>query len=354
MPVRVERVLLASPRGFCAGVEMAIKALAWMVRVFEPPVYCYHEIVHNQVVVDRFRQLGVVFVDDVAEVPPGAPAHALGPWFGPRCGRRPGPMAGAVVDAVCPLVTKVHHEVKLRASKGYAIVYVGHEGHEEAVGTMAVAPECHPPRRKRGRADGPARAGGDPGRVPGPDDPGPRRVAHYPGRRPRSAGPISGSRDAVTFASPPPTARRRCGRSPPGATPWSSSAAPIPPTLSLSCARPSRPAAHGPSRVNTAAELPDDLSGVVGVIAGASAPESLVEEVLRRLAPIEGTEEVRAVPEDEYFPLPRELREVMRGVAALIGAVAFAPPPPAGAPDGPEASVDGRELSAAQVLAALG
>ncbi|MDQ2729397.1 MAG: 4-hydroxy-3-methylbut-2-enyl diphosphate reductase, partial [Actinomycetota bacterium] len=69
----VDRVLLASPRGFCAGVEMAIKALAWMVRVFDQPVYCYHEIVHNRFVVDHFRDLGVIFVDDIAEVPEGAP-----------------------------------------------------------------------------------------------------------------------------------------------------------------------------------------------------------------------------------------------------------------------------------------
>jgi 4-hydroxy-3-methylbut-2-enyl diphosphate reductase len=107
-------------------------------------------------------------------------------------------------------------------------------------------------------------------------------------------------------------------------------------------------------RVNAAGELPDDLSGVVGVIAGASAPESLVDEVLRRLAPAEGTEEVRAVPEDEYFPLPRELREVLRAVAAAIGAVAFAPPAGPGAAQGPKDAVDGRDLSAAQVLAALG
>ena len=65
----VDRVLLAAPRGFCAGVEMAIKALAWMVRAFDPPVYCYHEIVHNQLVVKRFEDLGVVFVDDIADVP---------------------------------------------------------------------------------------------------------------------------------------------------------------------------------------------------------------------------------------------------------------------------------------------
>ena len=69
----VERVLLAEPRGFCAGVEMAIKALSWMVEAFDPPVYCYHEIVHNQLVVDRFRDQGVIFVDHIDDVPAGAP-----------------------------------------------------------------------------------------------------------------------------------------------------------------------------------------------------------------------------------------------------------------------------------------
>src|ERR1700721_637997 len=88
--VDVDEVLLASPRGFCAGVEMAIKALAWMVRVFEPPVYCYHEIVHNRPVVERFRDQGVVFVDDVADVPVGAPlllsAHGSArAWSEPPC-----------------------------------------------------------------------------------------------------------------------------------------------------------------------------------------------------------------------------------------------------------------------------
>src|SRR5579862_6840013 len=138
----VERVLLAEPRGFCAGVEKAIKALAWMVRVFEPPVYCYHEIVHNQLVVEEFRGLGVVFVEDVAEVPPGAPlmlsAHGTAPPVVDAARGR----AGIVVDAVCPLVTKVHHELKTRSAKGYQVLYIGHSGHEEAVGTMAVAPEA--------------------------------------------------------------------------------------------------------------------------------------------------------------------------------------------------------------------
>jgi len=120
---------------------MAIKALAWMVRSFPSPVYCYHEIVHNKLVVERFQRLGVVFVDDIAEVPEGCPimlsAHGSAPDVVEAARRR----GSIVVDSVCPLVTKVHHEVKVRAGKGFRIVYVGHEGHEEAVGTMAVAPD---------------------------------------------------------------------------------------------------------------------------------------------------------------------------------------------------------------------
>ena len=138
----VDRVLLAEPRGFCAGVEKAIKALAWMVRVFEPPVYCYHEIVHNRHVVDQFVAQGVVFVDDVSEVPPGAPLMLSAHGSAPEVVDRARTDGRVVVDAVCPLVTKVHHELKVRARKGYTVLYVGHHGHEEAVGTMAVAPEA--------------------------------------------------------------------------------------------------------------------------------------------------------------------------------------------------------------------
>ncbi|NBO06153.1 MAG: 4-hydroxy-3-methylbut-2-enyl diphosphate reductase, partial [Actinobacteria bacterium] len=122
----VDRVLLATPRGFCAGVEMAIKALAWMVRTFDAPVYCYHEIVHNKIVVDRFTKRGVVFVDDISDVPPGRPimlsAHGTAPAVVDAARER----GSYMVDSVCPLVTKVHHEVRTRAGKGYRIVYVGH------------------------------------------------------------------------------------------------------------------------------------------------------------------------------------------------------------------------------------
>src|SRR6188508_1404646 len=137
---RVRKVLLAEPRGFCAGVEMAIKALAWMVRSFEPPVYCYHEIVHNKLVVDRFVEQGVVFVDEIADVPPGRPIMLSAHGSAPEVVAAARARGSYVVDSVCPLVTKVHHEVKVRAGRGFRIVYVGHEGHEEAMGTMAVAP----------------------------------------------------------------------------------------------------------------------------------------------------------------------------------------------------------------------
>ena len=138
--MHVDRVLLAAPRGFCAGVEMAIKALAWMVRSFDAPVYCYHEIVHNKLVVERFEQLGVVFVDDINEVPLGSPVMLSAHGSAPEVVAAARARGSVVVDSVCPLVTKVHHEVKVRSGKGFRIVYVGHEGHEEAVGTMAVAP----------------------------------------------------------------------------------------------------------------------------------------------------------------------------------------------------------------------
>ena len=137
----IEKVVLAAPRGFCAGVEKAIKALDWMTRVFEAPVYCYHEIVHNQFVVDHFKSLGVVFIDDVADVPPGSPVMLSAHGSPPEVVEMAKLSGGTVIDAVCPLVTKVHHELKVRARKGYTVLYVGHEGHEEAVGTMAVAPE---------------------------------------------------------------------------------------------------------------------------------------------------------------------------------------------------------------------
>src|SRR3546814_15237015 len=135
---------------------MAIKALAWMVRAFEPPVYCYHEIVHNQLVVERFRDLGVVFVDDIAEVPEGRTIMLSAHGSAPEVVAEARANGGFVVDAVCPLVTNVPHAVKVRAGKGYQLVQVGHAGHAEAVGTQAVDPDTtHTPDTPTEVADTP-------------------------------------------------------------------------------------------------------------------------------------------------------------------------------------------------------
>jgi 4-hydroxy-3-methylbut-2-en-1-yl diphosphate reductase len=136
------KILLASPRGFCAGVNMAIESLDLTLRTFGAPVYVYHEIVHNQYVVDSFRKKGAVFVDDLEEVPSGSvllfSAHGVSPEIR-RIARHRNLNA---IDATCPLVTKVHLEAIKYAREGYTIFLIGHEGHDEVIGTMGEAPEA--------------------------------------------------------------------------------------------------------------------------------------------------------------------------------------------------------------------
>ena len=327
----VDRVLLAEPRGFCAGVEKAIKALAWMVRVFEPPVYCYHEIVHNRHVVDQFRAQGVVFVDDVKEVPAGAPlmlsAHGSAPEVIVDARAR----GRVVVDAVCPLVTKVHHELKVRARKGYTVLYVGHHGHEEAVGTMAVAPASV---RLLERVDD-VDALGDIGNGDGADGSPPvallaqttlshdewsgivdRARERFPDlwmpnrsdlcfattNRQAALKALAGQADAVVVI---------------GSENSSNTVALEKVALAFGCPR--------VLRVNDASELPDDLSGTVGVTAGASAPEALVQAVVARLNPVNGVVACPVTLEEEYFPPPPELRELLRGLETALSLLNGAP-----------------------------
>ncbi|MBX3440395.1 MAG: 4-hydroxy-3-methylbut-2-enyl diphosphate reductase, partial [Planctomycetaceae bacterium] len=135
------KILLANPRGFCAGVNMAIDCLDEVIRRFGSDVYVYHEIVHNRYVVDRFVQQGVTFVDDVSEVPEGAillySAHGVSPEIRNEARSR----RLQTIDATCPLVTKVHLEAIKYAREGYHIVLIGHEGHDEVIGTMGEAPQ---------------------------------------------------------------------------------------------------------------------------------------------------------------------------------------------------------------------
>lgn len=345
----VDRVLLAAPRGFCAGVEKAIKALAWMVRIFEPPVYCYHEIVHNQFVVDQFRRQGVVFVDDVAEVPEGAPlmlsAHGTAPDVASAARSR----GGVVIDAVCPLVTKVHHEVKVRARKGYTVLYVGHQGHEEAAGTAAVAPE----------AVRLVESDADLDRMVATIEPGApvaflaqTTLSHddWAGLRDRAVERFPDlwlpGRSDLCFATTnrqlalKAIAKRSDAVVVVGSENSSNTVALEKVATASGC-----PVVL---RVNSAEELPDDLHGVVGVTAGASAPESLVAAVVARLAPRHGVEEVHVTEEDEYFPPPPELRDLIRVLTTVVSLGVAAPL------GSSEATGADSDLAAADVLAALG
>jgi 4-hydroxy-3-methylbut-2-enyl diphosphate reductase len=135
------KIILARPRGFCAGVNMAVAALELALERFGTPLFVYHEIVHNRHIVERFRTRGVVFVDDLDDVPIGGrlmySAHGVSPDVEDAARRR----NLQVIDATCPLVRKVHWQAARFAQQGYTIVFVGHRGHDEVLGVMGVAPQ---------------------------------------------------------------------------------------------------------------------------------------------------------------------------------------------------------------------
>ena len=321
MPLMVEKVLLAEPRGFCAGVEMAIKALTWMVNIFEPPVYCYHEIVHNQAVVEAFQGAGVIFVDDISDVPQGRPvmlsAHGSAPEIVTEATNR----AAVMVDAVCPLVTKVHHEVKLMAGKDFDIIYVGHDGHDEAIGAVAEAPAAVTlvdPAQGLGTFE--ARD--------------PSKVALL-AQTTLGMHEWEGVLDAAAERYPDLTTARRSDLC--YATTNRQSAI--------------RQLAHEADTIlvvgseassNTQALVrvgrkegtpsyrvdgPEDIdpswltsSKIVGVTAGASAPDQRVREVIAAIAPRDGVAILSLTDEDEYFPLPPTLRRFVKTLQAVVEA----------------------------------
>lgn len=324
---------------------MAIKALAAMVQAFEAPVYCYHEIVHNRMVVQRFEALGVIFVDDISEVPEGAPIMLSAHGSAPEVVQHARTRGGYVVDAVCPLVTKVHHEVKVRANKGFEIVYVGHEGHEEAVGTMAVAPdaihrvesieevtslpEIESPvallaQTTLSHRDWSSVQQAALDRWPEMWTPGRSDLCFATTNRQGALLEIAPKVDAMVVI---------------GSANSSNTMALARLATESGCDQ-----VH---RVNTADELPDDLSGTIGVTAGASASEELVDAVIDALSPQDGVSEVRITDEDEYFPPPRNLRELLGAIDAATFLALGADPP--------DTAVTGdRQLGASEVLRLLG
>jgi 4-hydroxy-3-methylbut-2-en-1-yl diphosphate reductase len=305
------KIILANPRGFCAGVNMAIESLERALELFGTPLYVYHEIVHNRPVVERFRRRGVVFVDGIDEIPEGSTvlysAHGVAPAIRSAALKR----RLRAIDATCPLVTKVHLEAVRFAKEGYVIVLIGHEGHDEVLGTMGEAPEH-------------IRLVQNEEEVEALDLPPGTRVAYLTQttlsvdeaeviiaalkrRFPDVAGP---SRADVCYAT---QNRQEAVKE---VVPEADAVIVLGSQNSSNSMRLAELArAHGRPAylIDSAAEIgPDWFTGreTVLITAGASAPEEMVEECVAFLRARYGaTVESRTVREEHVsFPLPRELR----------------------------------------------
>ena len=293
-----------------------MQALAWLVVMEEPAIHCFHHVVHNEDVVARFERLGVTFVDDPDEVPAGATvllsAHGTGPARRAEIERR----AGRTVDAVCPLVAKVHREVVARTAAGDRILYVGRPGHDETDGVLGLVPE------RTTLVTGPADVAGAP-------------VGS--GERIAVLAQTTLRIDEVEAAEA--AARRRFGEvwTPPrgdicdasttrqaavrqvaarcdvvvvvGSTASSNTASLVVAALEAGARR--------AIRVARADELPGDLDGTVAVTAGASTPDHLVDAVIDRLGGADGAEVVHGpVERFGHFPLPSAIRRLVEERAA--------------------------------------
>jgi 4-hydroxy-3-methylbut-2-en-1-yl diphosphate reductase len=311
MPTR--RVLLAKPRGYCAGVDRAVQTVEKALERYGAPVYVRKQIVHNLHVVRGLEQRGAIFVDEAEEVPEGAvvvfSAHGVAPAVREEAAKR----GLHTIDATCPLVTKVHSEAKRFAAQDYDILLIGHEGHEEVVGTTGEAPaRIH-------LVDGPEGSSGvqvrDPAKVAWLSqttlsvDETNETVAALRERFPQLLDPPT---DDICYA----TQNRQAA------------VKQIAAEADLVIVVGSRNSSNSVRLVEVArdagaptAYLVDDASGIdlawldgvmtVGVTSGASVPEDLVAGVLARLAEsgFGAVTEVEAVPERMFFALPHELRE---------------------------------------------
>ncbi len=315
------RVLLAAPRGYCAGVDRAVIAVEKALEQYGAPIYVRHEIVHNKYVVQTLQKKGAIFVEQTAEVPEGAivmfSAHGVAPVVHDEAA------AGklATIDATCPLVTKVHKEAVRFAQDDFDILLIGHEGHEEVIGTSGEAPEHIT------LVDGP-------GDVPRSRSATPPRSSGSPRPRCRSTRPWRRSTPSRTSSAAHLPAQRRhlLRHAEPSARGEADGRAGgagdrgrLAQLLQLRAARGGRQArrrARGLPR-DYADEIDETwLEGVstVGVTSGASVPEVLVEQVLEYLSArgYEDVELVKAAEESITFSLPKELRRDLRAEAAAL------------------------------------
>jgi 4-hydroxy-3-methylbut-2-en-1-yl diphosphate reductase len=319
MPDASRRVLLAKPRGYCAGVDRAVQTVEKALERFGAPVYVRKQIVHNTHVVKTLEERGAIFVEETEAVPEGSvvvfSAHGVSPGVREEAKDR----GLRTIDATCPLVTKVHNEARRFAAQDYDILLIGHEGHEEVIGTTGEAPgNIH-------LVDGPAGTNAvqvrDPAKVAWLSqttlsvDETTETVAELRKRFPLLLDPPS---DDICYATQnrQVAVKRIAAESDVVIVVGSQNS-----SNSVRLVEVARDAGAG------AAYLVDDASGVkqswldgvgtVGVTSGASVPEDLVEGVLARLAEsgFADVEEVEAVRERMVFGLPRELRKPADGPA---------------------------------------
>jgi len=304
----VPTLFLAAPRGFCAGVDRAIDIVEIALQVYGAPVYVRHEIVHNRHVVDELRRKGAVFVDELADVPPGAvvifSAHGVSPQI-----RREAKERGLrSLDATCPLVTKVHLEALRYAKEGYSIVLIGHRGHVEVEGTLGEAPEAislvetvaDVERLELQHPDKVAYISQTTLSVDDVRDIVQALKRRYPSVREPAKADIcyatQNRQDAMKELA------RRAGLVLVVGAPTSSNANRL-----VEVAR----AAGANSYLIEAPEdiRPEWLTGDVGLTAGASTPEHVVQGCIERVRELGGhkVEEFRLLEERVWFPLPGEL-----------------------------------------------
>jgi 4-hydroxy-3-methylbut-2-enyl diphosphate reductase len=311
------KILLASPRGFCAGVNMAIETLETAIRLYGTPIYVFHEIVHNKHVVDRFVREGAVFVDRVEDVPEGAVLLFSAHGVAPEVRRVAADRRLNAIDATCPLVTKVHLEAIKYAKQGYRIMLIGHEGHDEVIGTIGQAPDAftlvetveHVAALPFGAEDKLAYLTQTTLSV----DDASRIIAELKERFPQIVGP---PKDDICYA----TQNRQ------EAVRLLSAGADIVLVLGSQNSSNSQRLAELARENGIAAHLIDGADEIdpawfrgdetVVITAGASAPESVVQDCVRWLRErYAAAVEERTIREEEvYFPLPKELRAAVAQV----------------------------------------
>ena len=320
------KIILANPRGFCAGVNMAIDSLERALELFGTPLYVYHEIVHNRHVVDRFSRRGVIFVDRIEDIPAGSnvlySAHGVAPAIRQASRER----NLRAIDATCPLVTKVHLEAVRFAREGYTILLIGHEGHDEVLGTIGEAPAS-------------IRLVQDAAEVEALDLPADAKVAYLTQttlsvddadiviaalrkRFPQIVGP---SRDDICYAT---QNRQEAVKELVPAADLVIVLGSQNSSNSLRLAELARGLGKPAYLIDAVRELrPEWLHSIdrVLITAGASAPEDVVQECIDYLVQNFGAtmEETYVREENVHFPLPKSLRELLPGVQGVASTLAM-------------------------------